>query len=191
MPSILDDPQVRQSVYPLSVQFYHQAGELGLLGDDVELLEGTLVKKMPKSPLHEWIVGWLVERLRRVVGAGWLVRKEGPLTFQQSEPEPDLAIVLGELDDFIAAHPSTASLVIEVAISTLDLDRQKVRLYAVAGVAEYWIVRPEIAAVEVYRSPVEGQFTEQLTVSSPAILESKSIPGLAVPLAELFPGKKE
>lgn len=159
---------------------------MGLLSEDVELLEGTLVKKISKSPLHEWIVGWLAERLSQILGVGWLVRKEGPLTLLHSEPEPDLAVVLGALDDYRAAHPTTASLVIEVAISTLELDRQKARIYAAAGVLEYWIVRPEVSSIEVYRALSGGDYSEQILVGGPATLASKAVPGFAISVAELF-----
>lgn len=51
MSSILDDPAARKAVFPISVDFYHQASELGLIGEDVELLEGCLVKRISTSPL--------------------------------------------------------------------------------------------------------------------------------------------
>ncbi|HRJ11223.1 MAG TPA: hypothetical protein PK490_13980 [Prosthecobacter sp.] len=53
MITVLESPEARQTVHPLSVEFYHEAGRLGLIGEDVELLEGVLFKKMPKSPLHQ------------------------------------------------------------------------------------------------------------------------------------------
>ena len=65
MESILEEPAIRRAVRSLSVQFYHQAGELGLLGENVELLEGTLVTEMSKAPLHEalvWVPFELLER---------------------------------------------------------------------------------------------------------------------------------
>lgn len=186
MSSILDDPKVRQAVYPLSVDFYHQAGELGLLGEDVELLEGTLVKKMAKSPLHTWLVEFLYDALRRCLPPGWRVRLEQPLTFTSSEPEPDLAVVCGTLNDFRNAHPATAELVIEVALSTVEVDRQKAGIYAAAGVKEYWLVLPDTRGVEVYREPTDNGYQQRLTVTPPERLESTAVARFGVALVELF-----
>lgn len=186
MSSILESPGVRAAVYPLSVDFYHQAGDLGLIGEDVELLEGTLIKKMPKSPRHEWMVDFLQDQLRAALPAGWRLRKEGPLTLARSEPEPDLAVVRGTLDDFKAGHPTTAELVIEVAVSTLDVDRHKAAIYAAAGVREYWLVNPEQRCVEIHRRPEGEGFQEHAVATPPARLASTAVPGLTVDLAGLF-----
>lgn len=186
MSPLLEDPKVRAAVYPLSVDFYHQAGELGLISEDVELLEGTLVKKMSKSPQHEWVVDFLHDCLRETLPAGWRVRKEGPLTLARSEPEPDLAVVRGTLDDYKAGHPTTAELVIEVAYSTLEVDRHKAAIYAAAGVREYWLVNPVQGNVEVHRDPGSGQYREGFVAKPPAFLTSTAVPGFSADLAVLF-----
>lgn len=186
MASILDEPAIRNAPPPISVEFFHRAGALGLLGEDVELLEGTLVTKISKSPLHESIVWMLFELLERSLPPGRCLLKEAPLTFSQSEPEPDLAVVLGARRDFRTAHPSTAEWVIEVAVSTLEVDRRKAPIYAAAGVKEYWIVVPEQKCIEVYRGALPGGFAERSVHVAPCRLESTSIAGFAVDLAELF-----
>ena len=186
MTSFLDDPKVRAAVFPLSVEFYHQAGELGLLGEDIELLEGNLVKKMVKSPLHEWLVGFLFDLLADDLPSGWRVRKEGPLTLERSEPEPDLAVVRGGPADFRHAHPTTAELVIEVAISTVEVDRQKAAIYAAAGVKEYWVVIPAANCVEVHRGPADGAYAQRLTLMPPVWLESSVLSGFTVEIGGLF-----
>ncbi len=71
-----------------------------------------------------------------------------------SEPEPDVAIVVGEPRDYVRGHPSTAALVVEAADSSLRLDRRlKAGLYARAGLQEYWIVNLVAGALEVHRAP--------------------------------------
>jgi Uma2 family endonuclease len=187
MGSLLDNAKVRQAVYPLSVEFYHAVGELGLLGTDVELLEGTLVKKMAKSPFHSWLVQRLFKLLTGVLAPGWCVRLEQPLTLVRSEPEPDLAVLRGMPDDFREHHPVTAELVIEVAVSSLEVDRQKAAIYASAGVKEYWIFDPEARAVEVYRNPTsEGGYLEHQVLSTSDCLESTAVPGLVIEVSALF-----
>jgi len=186
MGSILDEPAVRRAVHPISVAFYHQAGALGMLGEDVELLEGTLVTKMSKSPLHESLVWLLFELLERCLPPGMCVLKEAPLTFLSSEPEPDVAVVRGSRRDFRGGHPTTAELVIEVAVSTLELDQRKAPIYAAAGVKEYWIVVPSQRCIEVYSQPLAEGFARRRTVAEPERLESVAVPGFAVPLGDLF-----
>lgn len=53
--SIWEEPAVRAAVVPLTVEAYHLLGDSGLIPERVELLEGVVVQKMPKSPLHSRI----------------------------------------------------------------------------------------------------------------------------------------
>ncbi len=74
-----------------------------------------------------------------------------------SEPEPDLAVLRGSPRDWLADHPSTAALVVEIAETSLRFDRVvKGRVYAAAGIADYWIVNLRDRVVEVYREPIRG-----------------------------------
>ncbi len=142
MTALLELPAFRERVHRLSVAEYHRAGETGLLSDDVELLRGIVVTKMSKSPLHELVIQKLIKRLLAQTPNGFEVRREGPLTLADSEPEPDLSVVRGAADDWATAHPSTAHLVVEVAVSSLPLDEGKAEIYAEAGILEYWLVLP-------------------------------------------------
>ncbi len=159
---------------------------MGLLSEDVELLEGTLVLKKSKSPLHEGLVWELYELLRGAVGEGFWVLKESPLTFCRSEPEPDLSVVRGHRGDYRFQHPVTAELVIEIAVSTLEIDRRKAGIYADAGVREYWIVIPEERRIEFYRQPQGDTYTETGHATAPEVLSPSVISGIAVDLQRLF-----
>ena len=182
MTALLEVPAIRQRAARLSVADFHRLGE----GLRAELLNGILIEKMPKSPLHQFIV----ERLRRVLSTmiepTWILRQEGPMTFADSEPEPDLAIVSGPESACRFAHPTTARLVIEVAISSLEIDRVKALIYAEAGVSEYWIVCPEEKQVEIYRHPSPTGYAERTLLAAPALLTSTALPGVSVDLAALF-----
>jgi Uma2 family endonuclease len=169
------------------VAAYHRAGETGLLTDEVELLRGIVVTKMSKSPLHELVVQKLMKRLLAQTPNGFEVRREGPLTLLDSEPEPDLSVVQGTADDWAMAHPSTAHLVIEVAVSSLPLDEGKAEIYAEAGIPEYWLVRPEQRAVDVYREPSRNGYLSKTLVVEAGVLRCTSIPGIEFGLAEILP----
>ena len=159
MSSILDNPAVSGSVLRLKVNQYHELSESGIIPERTELLSGIMVEKCGKSPLHTWTVQFLTEWLQESTTTAESVRVEQPLTFSDSEPEPDLAVVRGTRDDFMLAHPQTAELVIEVAISTEQVDREKAAIYATAGVSEYWLILPTKRTVVVHRHPTDGQYS--------------------------------
>lgn len=157
-----------------------------MLKQDVELLEGYLIQKMPKSPLHTFICQWLIEAFRKCLPAGLLVRQEQPLSTLDSEPEPDLAVVRGTLADFRAHHPATAELVIEVAISTEEIDRLKAVIYAQAGVREYWMVEPLSRRITVFSSPAGGTYGERREFTGAQTVASGVLPAFTVHLPDLF-----
>ena len=136
---------------------YDRLIELGFFrpGDPVELLGGHLIVAEPQGSGHFAAVRAAEEALRTAVGRGWEVRGQGPLALdEESEPEPDLAVVAGSFRDYQTGHPSRPVLVVEVSESSLALDREhKGSLYARAGLADYWIVSLPERALEVYRDP--------------------------------------
>ena len=73
-----------------------------------------------------------------------------------SEPEPDVAVARGDETTYDTRHPGPGDLglVVEVAYSSLTLDRVHLaRIYARAGIVEYWIVNLIDRQVEVYTQP--------------------------------------
>jgi Uma2 family endonuclease len=73
-----------------------------------------------------------------------------------SEPEPDVCVVRGRIEDYAAGHPATPVLVVEVSDASLRKDRlRKAALYARAGIADYWVVNLVGEVLEVYRAPVK------------------------------------
>jgi Uma2 family endonuclease len=182
MASLLELPEVRAQLFAVPVEAYH------LLTDNLptELLRGVIFKKLSKSPKH-CVHGMRIYKiLAAQISPGFEVFPERPLTLADSEPEPDVVVVRGTEADFAEKHPSTAELVVEVAVTSLRLDRAKAYIYAEAGVQEYWIVRPDNRQVEVYRQPSPAGYLEQLTVAAPAMLRPSALPGVSVDLAELF-----
>jgi Uma2 family endonuclease len=137
---------------------YDELIELGMLGaeDRIELLGGQLVVAEPQSPYHYTAICLISRALAEAFGPGWDVRSEGPVALDdESEPEPDVAVVHGVPMDYRDAHPSRPVLVVEVALSSLALDRaHKGSLYARAGLTDYWVVDLTHRALEVYREPV-------------------------------------
>jgi Uma2 family endonuclease len=156
-------------------------------GDPVELLGGQMVVAEPQGSRHFATVRATQEALRQAFGDGWEIRGQGPIALDdESEPEPDLAVVPGTFRDYRTAHPSSPSLVVEISETSLVLDRvHKGSLYARAGLVDYWIVNLPERRLEVYRDP-EPDATAPFgwRYRSVTVLEPGLEPGAAVsPLA--------
>ncbi|MFO7906126.1 MAG: Uma2 family endonuclease [Planctomycetota bacterium] len=186
MPSILENPAVRRAAVSVSVEQYHRLGRMGIIHENTELLEGVIVRKMIKSPLHSWLVQFLVESLKANVPRGFHVRQEQPLTFVGSEPEPDVAVVSGSPDDYRRAHPSKAVLVIEVAVASAAVDREKAKLYAAAGVAEYLVILPDEKCIEAYSSPSSSGYGCVCALGCGDSLRLNSVPRFELKVDDLF-----
>lgn len=184
--SILEIPEARARVSPITVAQYHAFPEFNENGKRTELIRGIVFEKMSKSPLHSSVAKFLYDLILALAPPGFSVRQDQPLTFHDSEPEPDIAIVAGSDKDFRTRHPTTAVLVIEIAISSVAMDREKAAVYAEAGVEEYWIVLPAERRVEVYRQPLGGSYLERVAVEGEGPLKSSSVPEIEIQLGELF-----
>lgn len=186
MPAILELAEVRSRVSPLSVDAYDALAEMGALDRQAELIRGVIVKKMPKSPLHCKLIKRIFLYLLGFQRSGLIVFTERPLRLADSEPEPDAMIVRGEESDYDAKHPTTAELVVEVAVSSAALDRENASLYAEAGVPEYWIVLGAEKQIEVYRQPEAGVYRQKRLYGIDETLACESVAGLRAPLADWF-----
>jgi Uma2 family endonuclease len=184
MIEILERSAVRRQVAPFSVESYHKLRDLGLVPVKTELLNGVIVEKMTKSPLHTLLAHRLFDRLSAGLPPDCQLRKEDPLTLATSEPEPDIAIVLGDIESYRDQHPTTAELVVEIAVSSVEVDRAKADLYAKAGVAIYWLVLAEECAVEVYSEPGDSGYRNMETCGIGHRLETWY--GMRIPIDAVF-----
>lgn len=171
---------------------YHRMIEAGILGEDphVQLVAGTLVAMTPQGSRHAVVIQRLTAALVRAVGDDLAVRPQLPLTLlDDSEPEPDLAVVRTADAPLEGPHPRSALLVVEVAGDSLRLDRQsKTALYARAGIPEYWIANLADSSIEVHSDPdpVEGLYRSSAVVASGETLAATAVPGFAIDVARLF-----
>ena len=191
MLSILELPTVRQRVARTSVETYHAMSEQGLVAGRTELLRGAIIEKTTKPPLHASIVRRLFQIVSSVLRPGMFAQKEDPLTLADSEPEPDIAVVVGNPDDFRREHPRGALLVIEVAVRTEETAREKASIYAEAGVREYWLVLPEKGTIEIFRLPAAGKYGEARMLHRGEVAVSQALPELRADVAELLGELKE
>lgn len=184
---ILDAPGQREQLWPLSVEAYHTLGEAGLIPEKTELLRGFVFRKMPKSPFHRAILQRLLDRVNATLRKEqFWVQSEQPLTCEDSEPEPDLSVIRGSNEDFLERHPTTAELVIEIALHSREMDRAKAAIYAAAGVPEYWLVDVSSQTIEIRREPRAGSYTRTETAGAGEVAHSQTVPGLAVEVTALL-----
>src|SRR5262245_48409731 len=136
---------------------YEQLVQKGVFatGDRVELIDGLLIVAESQSSTHYTAIKLVERALARAFGEGWHTRTQAPIALDEtSEPEPDVAGVHGDVRAYTAAHPADPVLVVEIALSSLTLDREhKASLYARAGRPEYWILNLIDRVLEVHRDP--------------------------------------
>lgn len=183
-------PNTMKHAFRMSVELYNRLGEMGVLPKQIELVRGIVIAKMSKSPLHSLLAGEIGDLLGRIVPAGHVLRKEDPLSLRDSVPEPDISVVEGERKDFRSRHPSTAKLVIEVAVSTVEEDREMVDVYAEGGIEEYWIVLANAGQVEVHTRPFAGAYMESRVFGSGEVIACSSVPEIKLAVDDIFASAK-
>ncbi len=186
MLAILEKPEMLRHAVPLSVEAYERMAELGLVDEKTELIRGVIFEKMSKSPLHSGLIQFFIELLQPHLPDGCTVRTEQPLKLRDSCPEPDIAVVTGHVKQFLRKHPATAKLIIEIAISSETLDREKAAIYAEAGVEEYWIVLPDRAMIERFSGPGAAGYMQHDIIAKGDIAVSLMIPPFKVNLDRLM-----
>jgi Uma2 family endonuclease len=152
-------------------------------GEPVELLDGVLCEMSPQSPAHALVIQMLT---RHFAGAEAWLRVQLPLEVAwDSVPEPDLALV--EHKPSPEAHPSSALLVVEIAVSSHEVDRGvKARLYAAADIPIYWLIDHPARSVEVRTAPTSDGYRETEAYGLGATLPSPAAGVAALEVDSLF-----
>ena len=177
---------------------YHAMHDAGILmeGERVELLDGYMVEKPMRNPPHDGSITRITNRLPRRLPSGWVTRVQSAVTFWQSEPEPDGAVVRGDDTSYDTRHPGPADfgIIIEVSDSSLIFDRRvKGSMYARFGVLVYWILNVIDRQVEVYADPdpaanppaYRTRADYAMTDAVPVVLDGTAV--ATVPVADLIP----
>ena len=157
--------------------------------DPIELIDGEIITHTsPQKSPHMTAISLVDDAVRKAFGTGFVFRIQGPLRLgSDSLPEPDVAVVRGSPRDYLEGHPRTAELVVEVADSSLVIDRgRKLRLYAREGMPEYWIVNLVDGSLETYRQP-EGESYRERRVLRRGETMTVGPESNAVAIADLLP----
>ena len=189
MEKLTADPQTGRVMW--TREAFRMMQGAGIFSDGrYELLEGEIVKIMPNEP-HTFVNTKLLRVL--VECFGWdFVRIPGSLAASPgSEPEPDVAVTRQSGEVYLQTGIPPGSefrLVVEVSDTTLWRDRgQKARLYAAAGVPEYWIVNLSGRTVIVHRSPADGEYRSIVTYDDTQSVAPQAAPDHPISIAEILP----
>jgi Uma2 family endonuclease len=180
---------------PITVAEYDRMVEDGVIPEDnrIELIEGRLVEKMTKGTRHSAGSGKCWRVINALLPAGWHIRIEGPVRIpnRNSEPEPDISVVRGDVDDYSDHHPGPedVGLVVEVAVSSLAEDRAMARTYGGGGIPVYWLVNLVDRQLEVYANPTGGAYPAPMILgeTEPVDLSIKGQVAGRITVAELLP----
>jgi Uma2 family endonuclease len=150
--------------HQFTVAEWHDMGTLDRFGPSahIELLDGEVFDMSPLGPGHQAALARLLRLMVPLLGDDGVAVPGGPVELDdQSEPEPDLAIVRYRADFYEGAHarPQDVLLLVEVSDSSLSFDQgRKGAAYAKAGIFEYWIVDLKHEQIVAMREPGPAGF---------------------------------
>ena len=172
---------------------YHRMVEVGILtdGERVELISGEIIKKLAQGRRHRAFVDNLSQILVARLAGRAIMSIQMPIVLSDdTEPEPDVQILRRRAvpDKEREGDASDALLVIEVAEGSLAYDRTtKLKLYAAAGIPEYWVVNCVAESIEVHRIPGADGYRDVTRVAGPtSTVAPLAFPDVALTLAEVF-----
>ena len=176
-----------------TVEDYHRMVAAGILeGRSVELLNGEIVEMAPEGEPHAYTSDEAGEYLIYLLGNRAKVRQGKPITLPQSnsEPEPDISIVQRLGRDYREHHPYPENifLLVEYSDSSISKDLEiKTKVYAAAGIPEYWVVNLRKRQLIVFRWPTNEGYQSKETLTQGAIAPL-AFPDVAVSIERLLDG---
>lgn len=178
-----------------SVTDYHRMAESGIFQGRyrIELIDGEVIDMAPIGSPHVGAVFALNRLLMDAARGRATVSVQSAIRLgDNSEPEPDLALLRPRADGYRSRPPPRAEdtlLVVEVADSSLRFDREvKLPLYARHAIPEVWIVDLVENVVEVFRAPGEAGYAKPERLGMQAVLEPLGLPGARIAVADVLGG---
>jgi len=175
-----------------TVEEYHRMAEAGVLGADerVELIEGEVIRMAPIGPRH---AGCVINATRLFItrlGERAVVSPQNPVVIRpRSEPQPDLLLLRPRAVSYSRELPAAEDvlLAVEVADTTVRFDRLvKARLYARAGIQEFWLCLAMDGAIEVCRAPAADGYTSVALYGPGQMVSPLAFPDVSFGVTEFF-----
>jgi Uma2 family endonuclease len=175
-----------------TVEEYHRMAEAGVLGADerVELIEGEIIQMAPIGPRH---AGCVINATRLFItrlGDRAVVSPQNPVVIRpRSEPQPDLLLLRSRIVSYSRELPAAQDvlLAVEVADTTVRFDRLvKARLYARAGIQEFWLCLAMDGAIEVCRAPAADGYTSVTLYGPGQMVSPLAFPDVSFGVTDFF-----
>ncbi|MBW4431864.1 MAG: Uma2 family endonuclease [Pelatocladus maniniholoensis HA4357-MV3] len=175
-----------------TIDEYHRMIAAGILSDrKVELLKGEIVEMSPDGEPHAYCSHEAGEYLSELLGKCATIRQTKPITLpNESEPEPDIAIVQRLGREYREHHPYPENIfwLIEYANSSLEKDLEtKSKIYAEVGIPEYWVVNLKKLHLVVFRDPIDGEYATKFTLTAGKI-QPLAFPEISVAVEQILNG---
>jgi Uma2 family endonuclease len=173
---------------------YFRMAETGEIapGQRTQLIEGEIIYMFPGGPFHNDVIDDLVAFFTALSNGRWKVMNQRILRIDEySLPEPDIMLAHPErgIKRYRGKHasPGEVFLVVEVSDSTLRLDKKdKIPLYAKAGVREVWIINLQERVLEIYRDPLFDKFDSVRKIKPGEFASPEAFADVKVNVAELL-----
>lgn len=169
-----------------TVEEYHKLGEIGFFHPEerVELISGNIITISAKGTANTSATRRTANLLRDILGNQAAVYYKSPIALDDnSEPEPDIAVVIIDPFDYATHHPipSEVYLIIEVADSSLAYDRQiKANIYARSGIVDYWVLNVNERQLHVFREPAEDGYQSEVILEETASISPLQFPAFNI-----------
>ena len=192
-PAVTEAAGTARQTRKFTVAEYYRMAEVGILKPDerVELIEGAVTVMPPIGPGHAWSVALSISVFSSQARGRFVVQAQNPLRLNDgAEPQPDIMLLRPRPEGYATAHPTPADvlLLVEVADSTLEYDRQvKAHIYGRAGVPETWVKNLPEDCIERFTEPGPEGYDQHTIHRRGETLTPASLPDVAVAVADLLP----
>ena len=175
--------------YKWSIEEWHDLVDSGVLADKrVELLEGEIIEMSPEGIPHRNTNHRVVKYLRKLLDGMAEIYESHPITLDNSEPEPDIAIVRLPESIYDNHHPYPQDIywLIEISDKTLAKDLEKKTItYARNSITEYWVIDLNSRKLVVHTQP-QGDRYERVVEYKTGTISSIAFPQIAIALERLL-----
>lgn len=156
----------------------------------LELIQGEIIDMAPIGPNHAGHIMRLTNYLAPLIHTRAIINVQNPLQLGDlSEPQPDFLLLKPTPEFYCSRHPTAQDvlLLIEVADSSLAFDQnQKLRLYAMHSIPEYWLLNLNEACLEVYRKPRGEVYAEKITLISSDSITLSQLSDITLQLSKIL-----
>ncbi len=168
---------------------YERMGELGILDEDerIELVDGKIITMAAVNVQHANCVGRLNKLLNRLAPEHVAIRVQDPVRLNDNcMPQPDFLVIPGR-EYTTLPRAADVLLLIEVSDSSLAYNRgEKLRMYAAAGIAEYWVADVNGQTVERFAELRDGVYKRYDLAQRGDTLASLAVPEIIVSVAGIW-----